>query len=228
MLNAFLYSALAQSPLILGGLLVFWFKIPRRVVGWLGGYGAGALLSAIAYSLVPTADTLAKWDLLFWIMIGAGLFVLLDSLVEKKFGEQAGALGIVLGSIIDGVPESILFGIWLASGTVISTAFLTAVMISDIPQAIAPSADLAKKGWKWAKVAGMWAGVVLICGLAGAVAYWFGTMLPSDTGARISALAAGALTTMVVSTLIPFSWERGGLMTGFWAAAGFAISLLQQ
>ena len=161
-------------------------------------------------------------------MIGAGLFVFLDSLVEKRFGEQAGALGIVLGSVIDGVPESILFGIWLASGVGISTAFLTAVMVSDIPQAIAPSADLAKKGWKWAKVAGMWVGVVLVCGVAGALADRAGTMFPADTGARISALAAGALTTMVVANLIPFSFERGGLMTGFWAAAGFALSLLQQ
>ncbi len=28
MLNAFLFSALAQAPLILGGLLVYWFRIP--------------------------------------------------------------------------------------------------------------------------------------------------------------------------------------------------------
>ena len=160
-------------------------------------------------------------------MIGAGLFVFLDSLVEKRFGEQAGA-GHRAGSVIDGVPESILFGIWLASGVGISTAFLTAVMVSDIPQAIAPSADLAKKGWKWAKVAGMWVGVVLVCGVAGALAYRAGTMFPADTGARILALAAGALTTMEVANLIPFSFERGGLMTGFWAAAGFALSLLQQ
>ena len=39
MLNAFLFSALAQAPLILGGLLVYWFRIPIRVVGWLGGFG---------------------------------------------------------------------------------------------------------------------------------------------------------------------------------------------
>lgn len=228
MLSGFLYSAIAQSPLILGGLLVYWFAIPRRIVGWLGGYGAGALFSAIAYSLIPTADTLATWEILVYIVLGAALFVLLDNLVEKRFGEQAGALGIVLGAIIDGVPESVLFGIWLASGTAISTAFLSAVMVSDIPQAIAPSADLARKGWKWAKVAGMWAGVVLICGTAGAVAYWFGSVFPQDTGARISAMAAGALTAMVTSTLVPFSFERGGVMTGFWAAAGFALSLIQQ
>jgi ZIP family zinc transporter len=228
MLNAFLFSALAQAPLILGGLLVYWFKIPLRVVGWLGGFGAGALVSAIAYNLVITGDTLSKSDLVIWLMVGACVFVGLDFLVEKRFGEQAGALGIVLGSIIDGVPESVIFGIQIAGAVAISPAFLTAVMISNIPQAIAPSADLAQSGWKWAKVAGMWAGVVLIAGVAGAVAYLVGVMVPSDTGARISLFAAGGLLAMLTTSLIPFSEERGGLITGIWAVAGFALSLLQQ
>lgn len=228
MLNAFLFSALAQTPLILGGLLVYWFKIPLRVVGWLGGFGAGALVSAIAYNLVITGDTLSKSDLVIWLMVGACVFVGLDFLVEKRFGEQAGALGIVLGSIIDGVPESVIFGIQIAGAVAVSPAFLTAVMISNIPQAIAPSADLAQSGWKWAKVAGMWAGVVLIAGVAGAVAYLVGVMAPSDTGARVSLFAAGGLLAMLTTSLIPFSEERGGLITGIWAVAGFALSLLQQ
>jgi ZIP family zinc transporter len=228
MLDAFLFSSLAQAPLILGGLIVYWFRIPMRVVGWLGGFGAGALVSAIAYNLVVSGDTLGKADLVIWLMTGAIVFAGLDAIVEKRFGEQAGALGIVLGSIIDGVPESVIFGIQIATATAISPAFLTAVMISNIPQAIAPSADLAENGWKWAKVAGMWAAVVVIAGIAGALAYIVGMMVPSDTGARISLFAAGGLLAMLTTSLIPFSSERGGLVTGIWAVAGFALSLLQQ
>lgn len=228
MLNAFLFSAVAQAPLILGGLMVYWFKIPVRVVGWLGGFGAGALVSAIAYNLVIAGDTLDNLDLVVWLMVGAFVFVGLDALVEKRFGEQAGALGIVLGAIIDGVPESVIFGIQIASATVISPAFLTAVMISNIPQAIAPSADLAEDGWKWVKLAGMWTAVVFIAGVAGALAYVVGTLAPSDTGARISLFAAGGLLAMLTTSLIPFAYERGGLITGIWAVAGFALSLLQQ
>lgn len=228
MFDAFLFSALAQSPLILGGLLVYWFKIPMRVVGWLGGFGAGALVSAIAYNLVVAGDTLSKADLVIWLMVGAIVFATLDAIVEKRFGEQAGALGIVLGAIIDGVPESVIFGIQIATATAISPAFLTAVMISNIPQAIAPSADLAESGWKWAKVAGMWLAVVVIAGIAGALAYVVGTMVPSDTGARISLFAAGGLLAMLTTSLILFSSERGSLVTGIWAVAGCALSLLEQ
>ncbi len=31
-----------------------------------------------------------------------------------------------------------------------------------------------------------------------------------------------------MDSLIPFGYERGGLLTGFWGALGFAVSVLQQ
>lgn len=42
-----------------------------------------------------------------------------EYLVEKKFGSEgaAGALGIVVGAVVDGVPESIIFGIQLAAAS---------------------------------------------------------------------------------------------------------------
>ena len=226
--NAFFVSFVAQAPLILGGLLVYWFKIPTKFVGWLGGYGAGALVSAIAFNLIPDAETMQPLMVALWLMVGAGVFVGLDSLVEKNFGEKAGALGIVLGSIIDGVPECVIFGIQLATGQAISQAFLTAVMVSNIPQSIAPSADLAKQGDPMRKTVRMWLGVVLICAVAGALTYVVGIRMSGLTGAAVSAFAAGGLIAMLTTSLIPFSYERGGLITGVWAVAGFAISFLQQ
>lgn len=228
MLDALFISFVAQAPLILGGLLPYWFRIPTKWVGWLGGYGAGALFSAIAFNLIPDADTLPPQWVVVWLMAGAAVFAGLDYLVEKNFGEKAGALGIVLGAIIDGVPECAIFGIQIASGQAISTAFLSAVMVSNIPQSIAPSADLAKQGDPKKKVAGIWVAVVLICAVAGGLAYAFGVRVPDATGAAVSAFAAGGLICMLTTSLIPFSFERGGLVTGVWAVFGFAVSFLQQ
>ena len=116
MSNAFLYAALAQAPLILGGLIVYWFKVPTKIVGWLGGLGAGSLVSAIAYNLIAQAKGAGPAVVVAGMLVGAAVFVLLDKLVENRFGEEAGAIGIVLGSIIDGVPESVIFGVQLATG----------------------------------------------------------------------------------------------------------------
>ena len=46
--------------------------------------------------LIPDAETMQPLMVALWLMVGAGVFVGLDALVEKNFGEKAGAVGIVL------------------------------------------------------------------------------------------------------------------------------------
>ena len=55
MLNAFALGALSQLSLILSGLMVFLVSVPKRVVGALAGFGAGALIAAVARDLLPEA-----------------------------------------------------------------------------------------------------------------------------------------------------------------------------
>jgi zinc transporter, ZIP family len=151
----------------------------------------------------------------------------IDSVVEKRFGEAAGAIGIVLGAIIDGVPESVIFGVQLASGTAISPAFLTAVMISNIPQSIAPSADLRENGRTTGRTTLMWLAVVIISGLTAGITWLLTSRVPL-TGDFASASAAGGLLAMLIDSLIQFGYERGGILTGIFGVVGFALSLLQQ
>lgn len=49
-----------------------------------------------------------------------------DRIVERRFGSEGtgGAMGIVVGSVVDGVPESIMFGVQLATGLPVSASFL--------------------------------------------------------------------------------------------------------
>jgi ZIP family zinc transporter len=83
------------------------------------------------------------------MFVGVVFFLAGDRAVERKFGDEGagGAMGIVVGSVVDGVPESITLGIQLAAGIPLSVSFIVAVWVSNIPQAIAPSADLAASGW---------------------------------------------------------------------------------
>ena len=119
MLTSFGLGALAQLSLVLSALAVFLVKVPRRTVGDLAGFGAGALIAAIATDLLPTAEVLEMWQVALWTMLGAGVFILGERFVDRKFGADGagGPLGIVVGSIVDGVPESIIFGVQMARGT---------------------------------------------------------------------------------------------------------------
>jgi len=161
------------------------------------------------------------------MLIGAGAFMTGDRFVEGKFGSEGtgGALGIVVGSVVDGVPESVLFGIQLARGTTISVVFLTAVFVSNVPQALAPSAGLAgESGLSWTRVSTLWLKVVLACGAPFALGYFAAAQFSGVNGYRMAAFAAVGILAMLTDSLIPFANERSK-QAGLWTVVGFCAAL---
>jgi hypothetical protein len=47
----------ARTALLLAGLLVFWVTVPTKVIGIRGGFGAGAMIAAVSFDLLPEAQT---------------------------------------------------------------------------------------------------------------------------------------------------------------------------
>ena len=229
MLEAAVLGALAQASLLLSGLAVYVVRVPRRVVGILAGYGAGALFAAIAFDLIPESEVLPTIETAAWLLVGAAVFVVADRVVESSFGEggAAGPLGIVVGAVVDGVPESLIFGIQLAAGVPLSVAFLAAVFVSNIPQALAPSADLMRSGWPIGRMVTLWGSVVIACGVAAALGFLLASDLPDVVGARAAAIAAGGLLAMLAASLVPFAYEKGGPWAALATVVGFCASMSQ-
>jgi len=228
-LEAFGLGLLGASSLLLAGLLACWVQVPARLVGIMAGFGAGALIAAISFDLVVEAeDVLELWQFAVWMLIGVAIFLVADRMVESRFGQAGvgGAMGIVVGSVVDGVPESVIFGIQVGTGFPISLSFLAAVFISNIPQSIAPSADLSAAGWSARRVGTLWFWIVLACGVAAALGYLATDLSSEATGGRMAALAAGGLLAMLTNSLMPFAYERGGPLAGAATAVGFCASLL--
>jgi zinc transporter, ZIP family len=228
-LEALGWGLIAQSSLLVAGLVVCWITVPTKLVGILGGFGAGAMIAAVSFDLLPEAqEHIAAWQTGIWMLVGVAVFLLADSFVERRFGSEGagGAMGIVVGSVVDGVPESAILGIQVGAGITISLGFVAAVFVSNIPQAIAPSADLAASGWGARRLGRLWLLVVLACGAAAALGF-LGTDLTSGVqGERAAALAAGGLLAMLTNSLMPFSFERGGQLAGAATALGFCLSVV--
>ena len=230
MLQAFALGAIAQSSLLVSGIVPFFLRIPDRIVGILAGFGAGALLAAVAFDLVPEAMSVA--EVAIWFFVGALIFIIADRIIEARFGGEGGGdggspLGVVLGSVVDGVPESVIFGIQIAAGVPISLAFLAAVFVSNIPQALAPSSDLIQSGWRAGRMVGMWGAVVLACGVASALGWLAATEVDTVTGARVAAIAAGGVLAMLTASLVPFAYQKGGAGAALGVVAGFCVSMSQ-
>jgi ZIP family zinc transporter len=162
------------------------------------------------------------------MLIGVAVFLAGDRLVERRFGDEGtgGAMGIVVGSVVDGVPESIIFGIQIGTGLAVSPSFLGAVFVSNIPQAVAPSADLRSAGWSAARLGKLWIMVVVACGVAAALGFIATDVSGTVAGDRMAALAAGGLLAMLTNSLIPFAYERGGELAGAATVVGFCVALL--
>ena len=225
MLDAFLLGALAQSSLLITALVVYRFTFSDRVVGQMAGLGAGALLGAAAFQLVPEAQaSLKSLEIGVWLLIGAAVYVVADTLIAKRFGE-GGAMGIVVGNINDALPESLIFGIQLGTGMAFSPALAVSVWVSNIPQALPPAADLRKQGWPARRQVLLWGSVVLLSGVLAAVGYALAQQFGDVGGARIAAFTIGGLIAMLTTSLIPFAYDKGKLAAGMWAVVGFAVTL---
>src|SRR5215211_6150858 len=183
------------------------------------------MIAAVAFDLVPEAQVLDDWQFALWMLIGVAVFLLGDRIVDRRFGSAGvgGAMGIVVGSIVDGVPESLILGIQVGTGVTISLGFVAAVFI---PQAVAPSADLAAAGWGPGRLGKLWFAVVLACGIAALLGYLATDISGDALGDRAAALAAGGLLAMLTNSLMPFSFERGGELAGAATAVGFCLAAL--
>ena len=236
MTEAFLWGALAASSLMIGGVLALAFRVSGRLLGLVLGFGAGVLISAVAYELVEEAFTASNGST--WVAVGlfAGALVYFagDELIDRRGGEkrksmggeqeEGTALAIVLGIVLDGIPESVVIGLTLLEGGSVSVAMLVAVFLSNLPEAIGATSGLALAGWRRWHILALWGIVILVSALAALAGYGlFGDASP-DTVAFVLAFAGGAILTMLAETMIPEAYLRGGKAVGLVTTFGFAVA----
>ena len=227
------WALLGASSLLIGALIAFAVRIADRLLGFILAFGAGVLISAVAYELIEeavavTVDPLAVGA---GFALGALVFfagdVAIDRRVERSTGHGHGhGLGIVLGAVLDGIPESVVIGISLLAGESASVAVIVAVFLSNVPESIAASSDLIRDGWPRSKVLLLWVVVVAASTLAAGLGY---VALEGASGswvAAIQAFAAGAILTMLADEMIPQAFEstERNKTVGLAVAFGFALS----
>ena len=134
-------------------------------------------------------------------------------------------MAIVLGSVLDGIPESFVLGMTVIQGNV-SFALLAGVSLSNLPEGMASSSGLRAAGWPRGRVVLMWSAVIVASALSAAAGYVLVDPASGRTGAIAQAFAAGALLAMLTDTLLPEAYAVEGVATGPLVVTGFAVSLL--
>jgi ZIP family zinc transporter len=217
-LIAAIWGALAAGSLLLGYALAG-RGISQRTLGGLMGIGSGALIGAIAYELMPKSD-LQSVGVAAAAAVGAIAFQVGDWYVDRRGGAERKDLSgtempgsgaaIMVGTLLDNVPESVVMGMSLGLGGAINIAFLAAVFVSNFPEGVAGTVNLQRAGVERRKVRGLWIMIVLISAASSALGYASIALLDTATGIYASAFAAGAMLTMLAEAMIPEAYEHGG------------------
>jgi zinc transporter, ZIP family len=236
--EAFIQGVLASTSLVIGALIAMRSPLGTRLLGVIMAFGAGVLISSVAYELVGEAfDTSAgEGGVGLGLLTGALVFSAGDAAIGRlggarrkhSGGDQAAgsSLGIALGTVLDGIPESVVLGVGLLSGTETSIAFLLAVFISNLPEAIASTSGLLVAGWPRRRLVAMWMAISLVCGAAAALGFVAFDGASPSVLAFVLAFAGGAVLTMLADTMMPEAFEHGGKLVGLVTTAGFGTGFL--
>jgi ZIP family zinc transporter len=235
-MGAFGWGCVAGSSLVIGALLAIRLRPSWRAVGWIMAFGGGVLVSAVAFELVEEAagQATANRTTILGLFAGCAVFFGGDWLIDRTGGghrkatrgdQEAGSpLAIVLGTVLDGVPESMVIGLTIYQGGAVGGAYLVAVFISNLPEAVASTSGLLTGGWPRARILSMWTTIAAVSGLASFAGYALFQDSSPDVVAFVLSFAAGAILTMLADTMMPEAFEHGGKLVGVLTTLGFAAA----
>jgi ZIP family zinc transporter len=191
-------------------------------------FGSGVLISALSFELMEEAfEEAGTGAAAVGFLVGAGLYAGANALLARRGAQQRKRSGdhqpseeeasgsgaaIAVGALLDGIPESIAIGLSILHGGAVSVATVVAIFLSNLPEGLSSSDGMKRSGRSAGYVFGVWTSIAVACGVSPFVV------------AATTALAAGAMLTMIVDTMIPESVEGTGSRAGIYAVLGFLFS----
>lgn len=234
---ALFWGFVGGVSLLLGAVLGLYAGPSQRLVSTVMAVGAGVLISSVAFELMDTAFRAGGFDAAaVGMALGSLVFFGADWAVSKagakhrkrSQGQQQGgnATAIAIGALLDGIPESAAIGIGLLGGKKVSVVMVAAVFLSNIPESLSAAAGMKKAGHGTRYVLGVWSAVVAISAVSSLVGYVALGHASGNLLGGIQAFAAGAILTMLASTMLPEAYESGGAFIGVLTALGFLMAFV--
>jgi zinc transporter, ZIP family len=227
----------ASGALAVGGTLGAYWQAPRRFRGFLLAFAAGSLISALSFELFTEA--VGEGGLLrssIGLLVGALVFVAIkigidarvdrprtSSMAAMRMAAERGlGLTLLVGVILDGVPESVALGVSLIEEP--SPALLVAIFVSNLPEALAGGNEMRAGGYGPGRTIAIWSSVtVLLTAVVGASSLWAESIGPGLISVLLS-VAGGAVLASLASTVMPEAYEEGKPWSALATAGGFLLS----
>lgn len=241
-LEAGFWGCVAGSALLLGAAVGYLARVPQRLIAAIMAFGSGVLISALSFDLMDEAYHRGGFAATACGFLGgAAVYTAVNVFLARlgaKHRKRSGdmqpraeddggtGLAIAAGALLDGIPESIVIGLSLLEGGMVSFVAVIAIFLSNIPEGLSSAAGMRRAGRDPGYVFGVWGGIALVSGIAAVVGYTVFRNFSQEVIAGTTATAAGAILAMLVDTMIPEAFQEAHAFAGLITVAGFLAAFL--
>jgi len=146
-----------------------------------------------------------------------------DALQEHR----SAPLAIWLGLMLDDIPEALVIGSSLVHSQV-SVSLIAGLFLSNYPEALSSSVGMMRQGFPFQRVFSMWSSLTVFTGIGAALGSLFFASVSPFIFFFVEGVAAGSVLTVVVETMLPEAYIKGGSIIGFSTLMGFLAALFFQ
>jgi zinc transporter, ZIP family len=242
------WGLVVGASLVVGAVAAAFLRLPSSAAAALTAFGGGVLFAAIAFELVPEADSEAGVALTaIGLLVGTLIYVAADAWLSRDqemdrmrrsghaaaagrpmtmhSAEAARGESIAAGLFVDGVPESLALGLTVAEGE-IGVALLAGILVGNVVEAYGAAQPIIAGGHTRRFAIGLLA----LIGAALAVATVLGgTALADASGAVVGtaqAIAAGAVLAVITIAIVPHAFEEVSRLVASATVLGFLAGYL--